>query len=141
MTGRVCIFVDAGYLFKQGSGAVLSEKLGRHEIVLDAQKFISELAEWLATCYPGDEVLRTYWYDGAKQGIPSTDQLTVAALSFVKLRLGRINSSGQQKGVDGVADIGERADLPPCPEDRNRIAAQGSDDKARQHDSNQNPTR
>jgi hypothetical protein len=44
--------------------------------------------------------LRTYWYDGARQGVPTPEQLDVAALPFVKLRLGRINSSGQQKGVD-----------------------------------------
>jgi hypothetical protein len=98
--GSLSIFVDAGYLFKQGSGAVLKAKLGRHEIALDAQKFIDALGAWVCEQYPKDELLRTYWYDGARQGVPTPDQLHVAALPFVKLRLGRINSSGQQKGVD-----------------------------------------
>ncbi len=97
---RLSIFVDAGYLFKQGSGAVLKTKLGRHEIALDAKQFVHLLGAWVCERYPQDELLRTYWYDGAYQGVPTQDQLNVASLSFVKLRLGRINSSGQQKGVD-----------------------------------------
>ncbi|MFZ0666139.1 MAG: NYN domain-containing protein [Acidimicrobiales bacterium] len=98
--GSLSVFVDAGYLFKQGSGAVLKAKLGRHEIALDAHKFIDALVAWGCERYPKDELLRTYWYDGARHGVPTPDQLHVAALPFVKLRLGRINSSGQQKGVD-----------------------------------------
>lgn len=98
--GNVCIFVDAGYLFKQGSGAIFSAKLGRHEVGFDARKFVEDLADWVGQRYPHDELLRTYWYDGAQQGVPTPEQLDVAALPFVKLRLGRINSSGQQKGVD-----------------------------------------
>jgi uncharacterized LabA/DUF88 family protein len=100
MAGRVSIFVDAGYLFKQGAGAVLGAKLGRREILLDARSFVSELAGWLCSAHPDQELLRTYWYDGAYKGVPSAEQLNVAALPFVKLRLGRINSAGQQKGVD-----------------------------------------
>lgn len=100
MADRVSIFVDAGYLFKQGAGAVLGAKLGRREVHLDARSFVSELAAWLCTAHPDEELLRTYWYDGAYKGVPSTEQLDVAALPFVKMRLGRINSAGQQKGVD-----------------------------------------
>lgn len=98
--GNVSIFVDAGYLFKQGSGAVLNAKLGRHEVIFDARRFVEDLAGWVRQRYPDDELLRTYWYDGARLGVPTSEQLDVAALPFVKLRLGRINSSGQQKGVD-----------------------------------------
>lgn len=98
--GNVCIFVDAGYLFKQGAGAVLNAKLGRHDVMLDARRFVEELAAWVRQRYPADELLRTYWYDGARRGIRTPEQLDVAALPFVKLRLGRINASGQQKGVD-----------------------------------------
>jgi len=100
VAGRVSIFVDAGYLFKQGAGAVLGAKVGRREILLDARSFVSELAGWLCLAHPDEELLRTYWYDGAYKGVPSAEQLNVAALPFVKLRLGRINSAGQQKGVD-----------------------------------------
>ena len=100
MAGRVSIFVDAGYLFKQGAGAVLGAKLGRRDVKLDAQGFVTDLAAWLCSAHPDEELLRTYWYDGAFKGVPSTEQLDVAALPFVKMRLGRINSAGQQKGVD-----------------------------------------
>ena len=47
-------------------------------------------------------VLRTYWYDGAKDGIPTTEQQRIAALANVKLRLGRLNTNNQQKGVDAL---------------------------------------
>ena len=100
MADRVSIFVDAGYLFKQGAGAILGAKLGRREVRLDARKFVADLATWLCSSHPDEELLRTYWYDGAARGVPSTEQLDVAALPFVKMRLGRINSAGQQKGVD-----------------------------------------
>ncbi len=100
MADRVSIFVDAGYLFKQGAGAVLGAKLGRRAVRLDARRFVADLATWLCSSHPDEELLRTYWYDGAARGVPSTEQLDVAALPFVKMRLGRINSAGQQKGVD-----------------------------------------
>jgi len=100
MTDRVSVFVDAGYLFKQGAGAVLGAKLGRREVRLDARRFVADLATWLCSSHPDEVLLRTYWYDGAARGVPSTEQLDVAALPFVKMRFGRINTAGQQKGVD-----------------------------------------
>lgn len=98
--GNIAIFIDAGYLFKQGSCAVFNTELGRHELTLDAQKFVELLGTWICERYPHDDLFRTYWYDGARKGVPSQDQLNVAALPFVKLRVGRINAAGQQKGVD-----------------------------------------
>ena len=50
------------------------------------------------TQYP---VLRSYWYDGACDAIPTLAQLSVAELANVKLRLGRL-SGGKQKGVDAL---------------------------------------
>jgi uncharacterized LabA/DUF88 family protein len=98
--GRVSILVDAGYLFAQGSRAVLKDRRGRHEVALDAHAFVTKLVEWVRGHYPADEILRTYWYDGARRGIPDNDQLNVAALPYVKLRLGRMTAAGEQKGVD-----------------------------------------
>lgn len=46
-------------------------------------------------------VLRTYWYDGAPDGIPADDHLDIARLPGVKLRLGRL-IAGRQKGVDSL---------------------------------------
>jgi len=47
-------------------------------------------------------LLRTYWYDGAKKGIPTVEQQTIASITNLKLRLGRLNSRNQQKGVDAL---------------------------------------
>lgn len=47
------------------------------------------------------QVLRTYWYDGARREIPTADHLQIASLPYVKLRLGRL-SGGKQKGVDAL---------------------------------------
>jgi hypothetical protein len=49
----------------------------------------------------GLPVLRAYWYDGARDAIPTLEQLSVAELANVKLRLGRL-SGGKQKGVDAL---------------------------------------
>jgi hypothetical protein len=46
-------------------------------------------------------VLRTYWYDGAHEGLPTADHLSISRLDGVKLRLGRL-SAGRQKGVDAL---------------------------------------
>jgi uncharacterized LabA/DUF88 family protein len=46
--------------------------------------------------------LRTYWYDGARDGIPTTDHRRIGDLHYVKVRLGRLNRKGLQKGVDGL---------------------------------------
>lgn len=46
--------------------------------------------------------LRTYWYDGARDGIATSDHLRIGDLPYVKVRLGRLNTRGQQKGVDGL---------------------------------------
>lgn len=100
MGENLALFVDAGYLFIQGSLAALGEKLGRHQVDLAEEPFVRSLSQWLCETYPTDELFRTYWYDGAKGAIPSKQQLDVAALPFVKVRLGRINAAGQQKGVD-----------------------------------------
>ena len=100
MSGRMAIFVDAGYLFKQGAMALFDTPLGRRNITLDSKSFISGLTEWAHVEFSNDELLRTYWYDGARDGVPTSGQLEVAALPYVKFRRGRINFTGQQKGVD-----------------------------------------
>jgi len=47
----------------------------------------------------GKEHLRTYWYDGARDLVPTSQQLEIAKVPRVKLRLGRLTGQGQ-KGVD-----------------------------------------
>jgi hypothetical protein len=59
----------------------------------------------------GCRLLRIYWYDGSASGRLSLDQSALASADDVKLRLGQINSVGQQKGVDSliVTDLIELA--------------------------------
>src|SRR4029078_6136722 len=45
-------------------------------------------------------LLRMYWYDAARDRVHTVEQRQIAALPNVKVRLGNLNSAGQQKGVD-----------------------------------------
>lgn len=111
---RCAVFVDAGYLFAQGSAALTGAKKSRTALVLDAPRVIEELKTLAYTRAPDCRLLRIYWYDGAFGGArPTTDQAAVANLDDVKLRLGFVNSIGQQKGVDSliVTDLIELARL------------------------------
>lgn len=97
---RVAVFVDAGYLFAQGSVALAGQKLPRGRLVLEHEKAIDALADF-AVRVSGVDLLRVYWYDGTSTG-PSSQHLTLAHLARVKVRLGFVNSVGEQKGVDSL---------------------------------------
>ncbi len=112
MADRVAIFVDAGYLFAQGSSEIWGSKKRRVDISLDAPAVINEIKSVAQKRASGCSLLRIYWYDGAIGGSrPTTEQALLAHLDDVKLRLGFINSAGQQKGVDSliVTDLIELA--------------------------------
>jgi uncharacterized LabA/DUF88 family protein len=112
MAERVAVFVDAGYLFAQGSAAISGSKKARVDISLNAQAVIDELKSTAQQCAAGLSLLRIYWYDGAIGGSRLTaEQALLAHLDDVKIRLGFVNSSGQQKGVDSliVTDLIELA--------------------------------
>lgn len=102
---RTAVFVDAGYLFAAGSKLIASEKLVRSELNLDYDAVLKLLGQ-LVTEITGLPLLRIYWYDGTGAG-PTPQQLAIAYKPSVKLRLGFLNSHGQQKGVDSllVADM------------------------------------
>jgi uncharacterized LabA/DUF88 family protein len=109
---RVAVFVDAGYLFAQGSVALTGSKKTRADLILDAPAVIAELKTIAMATAPGASLLRIYWYDGAIGGTRLTgDQALLANLNDVKVRLGFVNSVGQQKGVDSliVTDLIELA--------------------------------
>ena len=97
---RVAVFVDAGYLFVQGSVALAGQKLPRGRLVLDHEKAIDALAGF-ATRVSGVDLLRVYWYDGTSTG-PSAQHIAMAHVARVKVRLGFVNSFGEQKGVDSL---------------------------------------
>lgn len=97
---RFAVFIDAGYLYA-GAGKLCYNTRVRERIKLDGSgisKFLMNLAEEACDLPP----LRTYWYDGAKDGVPTKGQQLIASLPNVKLRLGRINLKNQQKGVDAL---------------------------------------
>jgi uncharacterized LabA/DUF88 family protein len=110
---RAVICVDAGYLFAQGSVALTGIKQRPEFLVLDAAKVISELAQVATARASGTGLLRIYWYDGALGLRPTVEQEQIGHLENVKVRLGFINSFGQQKGVDSliVTDLIELARL------------------------------
>jgi uncharacterized LabA/DUF88 family protein len=109
---RVAVFVDAGYLFAQGSVALTGSKKTRTDLVLDCPAVIAELRTAALACANSCSLLRIYWYDGATGGARLTgDQSLLANLDNVKVRLGFLNNAGQQKGVDSliVTDLIELA--------------------------------
>lgn len=99
---RVAVFVDAGYLFAQGSVALMGSKQPRSLIDIDEQAAIAKLRE-TAEALSGLPLLRIYWYDGASpvRG-PTTEHARLAQSGDLKLRLGFLNSAGEQKGVDAL---------------------------------------
>lgn len=97
---RCAVFVDAGYLYAEG-GKLLGIGASRRMVLLDAgrtNEFLVDVAE--RTCRL--PVLRTYWYDGARDRVPTAEHQVIADLPNVKLRLGRLNNRNQQKGVDAL---------------------------------------
>jgi uncharacterized LabA/DUF88 family protein len=108
---RVAVFVDAGYLFAQGSAALFGSKRSRTTLSLNETAALAELTN-LAQTKSGGNLLRVYWYDGALGSKGLTAEHNVLAYTdHVKLRLGFMNSRGQQKGVDSliVTDLIELA--------------------------------
>src|ERR1039458_3206101 len=98
---RVAVFVDAGYLFAQGTTNLTNNKVSRSQLTLNAAEIVNQLKTLAQTQSGGRTLLRVYWYDGAKSG-PTVEQITLADMDDVKVRLGSINSAGQQKGVDSL---------------------------------------
>ncbi len=64
---------------------------------------LQKLRDLAEACAPGSRLLRTYWYDGlTRTGRLSSEQEQIANASYAKLRLGTVNSRGEQKGVDSL---------------------------------------
>jgi uncharacterized LabA/DUF88 family protein len=98
--GRVAVLVDAGYLFKAGGQLIASRNIGREGVVLDPEAAVDQLGA-VAQEITGRELLRVYWYDAAPRD-SSAPHREVAEIHDLKLRLGHLNSAGQQKGVDAL---------------------------------------
>lgn len=98
---RSAIFVDAGYLLAAG-GLLTCGTISRAAFKCDYPALTTKLAQWVEDHNDGRlSCLRTYWYDGAVNAVPTADHEAIGSLPYVKVRLGRI-IRGEQKGVDAL---------------------------------------
>jgi uncharacterized LabA/DUF88 family protein len=98
LLSRYAIMVDVGYIYAS-AGELLFSAASRREYRVDADKLIQALSRQADEQIRG-ELLRVYWYDAARDRVPTIDQRVIAQMPWVKLRLGNLNARGQQKGVD-----------------------------------------
>ena len=95
-------FLDAGYVLA-GAHDLLGGTVSRSAFDCDYEELLPALRTAIEEHSGGSlTFLRSYWYDGARDGIPTADHRRVGGLAYVKVRLGRLNRRGQQKGVDGL---------------------------------------
>jgi uncharacterized LabA/DUF88 family protein len=98
LLSRYAIMVDVGYIYAS-AGELLFGASSRREYRVDADNLIQALIKHADELVRG-ELLRVYWYDAARDRVPTFDQRVIAQMPLVKLRLGNLNARGQQKGVD-----------------------------------------
>jgi uncharacterized LabA/DUF88 family protein len=95
---RYAVMVDVGYIYA-AAGELLFATSSRREFRVDAVPLIQVITKHADELIRG-ELLRVYWYDAARDRVPTIDQRVIAQMPWVKLRLGNLNARGQQKGVD-----------------------------------------
>jgi uncharacterized LabA/DUF88 family protein len=96
---RSALFIDAGHLLAEGGAACLGTK-SRKNIKCNYAGLLNDL-EHVIRKDCGCPLLRTYWYDGARDRVPGIEHQGIALLPRVKLRLGQLTAHGQ-KGVDAL---------------------------------------
>lgn len=106
---RTAVFVDAGYLFAQGSVLLAGARQGRECLALDIPA-VSLALRKVVTDQSGLPLLRIYWYDAMRLGRPTPEQMALSDSPNIKIRLGQVNSAGEQKGVDALI-VTDLADL------------------------------
>src|SRR5450631_2088193 len=95
---RYAVMVDVGYIYA-AAGELLFGSSTRRDFRVDAVPLIQVVTKHADELIRG-ELLRVYWYDAARDRVPTIDQRVIAQMPWVKLRLGNLNARGQQKGVD-----------------------------------------
>jgi len=98
LLSRYAVMVDVGYIYAAG-GELLLGTSSRRDFRVDAVPLIQAVSKHADELVRG-ELLRVYWYDAARDRVPTIDQRVIAQMPRVKLRLGNLNARGQQKGVD-----------------------------------------
>ncbi len=109
---RSALFVDAGYVLAEGGDLCCGTKK-RSAFVCNYATLIPAMITMarshgvgvtqpaLMTQHGGLPVLRLYWYDAARNALPTLEHLAIAKLPDVKLRLGRL-AGKHQKGTDAL---------------------------------------
>src|ERR1700759_4039057 len=95
LLARYAVMVDVGYIFA-AAGELLLGTSSRRDFRVDAVPLISAISKHADELVRG-ELLRVYWYDAARDRVPTIDQRVIAQLPFVKLRLGHPNGRGPQQ--------------------------------------------
>ena len=100
MRSRCAVYVDAGYLLASAATRVTGTSLrsGVHVLYDHLVDALIEQAEEQSQL----PLLRVNWYDSGSRaaGCPDPIQEQIGMLPRVKLRLGRLSYTGEQKGVD-----------------------------------------
>ena len=100
---KVAVLVDAGYFCAQASETLFNQAKRRDELEIDVKKMLQTMQEMGKTAFDTLDILRVYWYDAPPQrGQMSQCQEAIGLLEGAKLRLGKLNSRGQQKLVDAL---------------------------------------
>jgi uncharacterized LabA/DUF88 family protein len=99
---RMALFVDAGYLLAGAHDLMGGPSIKRSAYDCNYEALLPALHKEVQNHGAPYAFLRTYWYDGARDGIPTADHRRIGDMHYVKVRLGRLNRRGQQKGVDGL---------------------------------------
>jgi uncharacterized LabA/DUF88 family protein len=97
---RYVVLVDAGYLLA-ATGSIVHGVANRRDLRFDAPALVCAVRDEARARIEG-ELLRVYWYDAARDRVPTVEHRAVASLPAVKVRLGNLNRQGQQKGVDAL---------------------------------------
>jgi uncharacterized LabA/DUF88 family protein len=97
---RFVVLVDAGYLLAS-AGVLVHGVANRRDLRFDGPGLVQAVRGEAAERIRGD-LLRVYWYDAARDRVPTVEHRAVASLTGVKVRLGNLNRQGQQKGVDAL---------------------------------------
>jgi uncharacterized LabA/DUF88 family protein len=100
---RYSVFIDAGYFYAVGAQAAFGLHLKRKQVALkDPLKASASLIAEAGKLVVGQALLRIYWYDAMPGPRLTMEQSELALLDNIKLRLGALNSMGEQKGVDSL---------------------------------------
>jgi uncharacterized LabA/DUF88 family protein len=92
------IFIDAGFLLAVGGMQTAGTSL-RTASIVDFEPLIEGIVKCTEE-FSGLRTLRTYWYDASRDALFTEQHKRIGMISGVKVRLGRMSVSGEQKGVD-----------------------------------------